>query len=128
MYHGSDQELAVIEPRYSKLTGQNTVFATNNKLHALIFSSKFTDSDFTMGHYADEPIQLEEQYPGAFALLDCTSYIHTIMNHDFIPLVGGLSSEFISYETTQIINVELYNVMTELNKAVSNGDLILVHK
>ncbi len=107
-YHGSTQELTRIDPRPSNvLGGESAVFATDDKLLALIFIAKWNDDDLSVG-YINNKLYVGEKYHGALNLLVVNGYLHTVSSANFIhDNRCGLRNEHICKGPVEVINIEL---------------------
>jgi hypothetical protein len=85
LYHGSPQQLTQIDPRPSRVIGdESAVFASPHKEVAMSFLAPWTDEDFTQGNINGE-FYMQENYPGAFEkkFKGRSGYLHQLAAEGF---------------------------------------------
>lgn len=117
-YHGSSKIIDVLEPRPSGvINNEKAVFATSSYTDAVIFSTLWSDYNFSFGTYNGDKY-LIEMYPGAFEKLNTTGYIHHVpankFHHD---KRTGLNNEFISFHPVKPLTYDTVNVKDYLSKS-----------
>ncbi len=120
LYHGSDKELEVLEPRASKvIENEKAVFATPDRWMAIVFIPKWTDSDIELGFVNDAPY-IKEMYKNAFDKLKGEGYIHTVKSTGFKidERLGMQGEEFIRKAKVSVESVEFVDdILGELKKS-----------
>lgn len=120
-YHGS---LHLIEkylvPHASfVLNGKKAVFASNERIVALIFIAKWSDRDIEFGFHGGKKY-LIERYPKAFNLFKTDGYLYHVDSSDFKSdaRLGMKNAEFICSHKVKILNTEyIKNVWNEIKKS-----------
>lgn len=112
-YHGSKHKINnyYLEPRPSfVIDGEEAVFASDIKDIAITFIPKWSDDDFSLGHWNDEKrYNLIEIYPGAFEkkIAGTSGYLYSVSADDFYHDKRlGMRNEFIAKNKQKILNTE----------------------
>jgi hypothetical protein len=127
LYHGSEKHLEYLVPMPSRvLGGERAVFATPYRWIAIVFSKRWSDSDFsdfgstTNLATGEKEWILEEARPGAFdEIFRGNAWLYTLPARDFHGDVrlGMPNVELINFSQVTPLKRELVDVAAELLKS-----------
>lgn len=117
MYHCSNLDLDILIPQLHPTYNDPVVFASTHKEFALTFISKWTDADFDLSRFNDEPFTFTEK---AKDNLDKffkgkTGWLYVLNPKTFIKFKD---TEYISYETPVILEkIKIEDALRELEQS-----------
>jgi hypothetical protein len=117
MYHCSNLDLDVLIPQVHYLINTPVVFASTHKEFALTFISKWTDDDFDLSRFNDEPFIFTEKHKDNLNKFfkDKTGWLYVLDPKTFIKFKD---TEYISYEEPIILEkIKISDALIELEKS-----------
>lgn len=117
MYHCSNLDLDVLIPQVHYLIDKPVVFASTHKEFALTFISKWTDADFDLSRFNDDPFSFTEKQAGNLDKFfkGKTGWLYVLDPKTFIKFKD---TEYISYVEPVILEkIKIADALRELEQS-----------